>query len=58
MMRRESHEGHSDPLFELCLTTKCFRAHVDTDTFYLIWYVELVPEISQHLSVTGYIVFC
>jgi hypothetical protein len=31
---------------------KCFRPHVDIDIFFFFWYVELVPKICPHLSVT------
>jgi hypothetical protein len=31
---------------------KCFRTHVDTDFIFLLWYVELVPTVCPHFSVT------
>jgi hypothetical protein len=38
--------------YNLQNTNKCFRAHVDMDIFSCFCYVELVPKVPPHLSLT------
>jgi hypothetical protein len=66
MMRRIEacigcHGGYFDHLLQMyCLSynsqMKCFRAHVDIDSFWLFLYIELMPKICLRLSLTHCVV--
>jgi hypothetical protein len=53
----ESHGGHFEYLLQIycfCYKSeiKLFRTHIDMNIFSLLLYVELVPEVCLHISVT------
>jgi hypothetical protein len=53
----ESHGGHFEHLLKMYSSSfnskmKCFRTRW-CEQFFLFWYVELVPKVSPHLSITS-----